>query len=180
MTRLAAFTLAIGIIKTAAALPLLISPVRAQQVLKAFPRHEWSGRILAALALAWSIALVREMPLGWFDAYKGWLYVGGPLVYVLVVMFLDELLAARALGGVLLLVADPVLESAAFQASPLRLVVVLVAYAWVAAGMALVLAPYWFRKTMERVCGTPGRCRVTGGSLLLLGAVLSCLGLLAF
>jgi hypothetical protein len=172
--------MAIGIIHVLINLPMLVFPAGALRVLKAFPRHEWTGWILTAVCIAWSVVLVRAMPLGWFDAYKGWLYIVGPVLYVLIVMFMEELLAARALGGVLLLVADPVLESASFQPSSLRLILVVLVYAWVVAGMALVLAPYRFRKAAQALCSTAGRCRVVGGLGVSLGAGLIALGLLVF
>lgn len=180
MITLASCFMAIGILHLLLTVPMLVSPAGALKVLKAFPRHDWAGRILAAVCMAWSVNLVREMPLGWFDAYKGWLYVAGPILYLLISIFMAELLAARALGGVLLLVASPVLEAASFQPSGLRLILVVLAYGWVIAGMALVLAPYRFRKTAQVVCGTTGQCRVMGGVGVVLGAGLVGLGSLAF
>jgi hypothetical protein len=168
--------MAIGIVHGVVGLSLLISPGGTRKAVKAFPRHVWSGRILAALDMAWSVYLVQDMPLGWFDAYKGWLYVAGPILYGLIVLFMEELLAARALGGLLLLVASPILEAAAFRTESLRLVVVVMAYAWVLAGMALVLAPYRFRKSAEVLVTTTGRCRGLGGLVLAFGIVLVGLG----
>ncbi len=180
MITLASCFMAIGILHLLLASPMLVNPTGALKVVKAFPRHDWAGRILAAMCIVWSVYLVREMPLGWFDAYKGWLYVAGPILYLLISIFMADLLAARALGGLLLLVASPVLEAAAFQPSALRLILVVLAYVWVIAGMALVLAPYRFRKTAQMLCGTTGQCRVVGGAGVVFGAGLVGLGWLAF
>jgi uncharacterized protein YjeT (DUF2065 family) len=180
MTTLACWSIAVGFVHLVLSAPLLIQPSGALKVLKAFPRHEWAGRVLAAVCIAWSVVLVREMPLGWFDAYKVWLYVAGPLLYLLITLFMAKLLAARALGGVLLLVASPVLDAARFQPSGLRLIVVVLAYGWVIAGMALVLAPYRFRRAAQALCDTTIRCRITGGLGVALGVVLIGLGLSIF
>lgn len=180
MMTLAFWFMAIGILHLLIGATMWVNPAGALKGVKAFPRYDWAGRILAAVCIVWSVYLVREMPLGWFDAYKGWLYVAGPILYLLISIFMADLLAARALGGLLLLVASPILEAASFQPSSLRLILVVLAYAWVIAGMALVLAPYRFRKTAEKVCGTMGQCRVVGGVGVLLGVVLFGVGWLAF
>jgi len=44
--------------------------------------------------------------------FKPILWALAPLCYVLTVCFVEELLAARALGGILLLAAAPVLDAA--------------------------------------------------------------------
>lgn len=176
MTALAWWSLAIGVAHLLAAAALLAAPDGTRAVLKAFPRHAWAGRILAAGCLAWSAILVNEMPLEWFDAYKDGLWVAAPVIYILIILFMADLLAARALGGLLLLMADPILESALFQPSPFRLVVVVLAYAWVIAGMALVLAPYRLRLAAEAVLGKPAGTRVCGVIAAGLGALLVGLG----
>jgi len=183
MTMMAGLSTAIGVIYLVLHGPMVVFPLRMQAAIRAFPRHDWSGRILAAVAMAWSVYLVREMPMGWFDAYKVWLYVAGPVIYILITLFMEELLAARALGGVLLLGASPVLEAASAPNCPgteWRLVLVAMAYAWVVAGIALVLAPYRFRKAMAVLAGTEGRCRVLGLVGAGFGALLLGLGIRVF
>jgi hypothetical protein len=156
---------------------LLVAPVAARRALTAFPRHAWSGRVLAAVAMAWSVWLVREMPLGFVDPYKAWLYGVGPVVYLLVILLMDELLAARALGGLLLLVAEPALTATRVPGlAEWRLVLVAVAYSWVIAGMTLVLGPFWFRKTVETLCRTDTRCRWVGSLGLALALLMIALG----
>ena len=181
-------SLVVGTGYVLAHVPLAAAPGPARKALAAFPRNGWAGRILCAIALAWSAVLVKEMPLGWFDAHKDWLYVAGPVAYVLVVVFMDELLAARALGGLFLLMAEPVLAAARepflssvqFHPAAARLVPVLLAYGWVGIGTALVLAPYWFRKSMERLCGTDRRCRLFGLAGVAIGLLLIVLALSSF
>lgn len=177
---LQAMSMLVGGVYALTHLPLVLAPALSRRGLAAFPRSEWAGRILAAIALAWAAALVRDMPLGWFDQHKDWLYVVTPAVYVLTVLFVDDLLAPRAFGGLLLLVAEPVLTAARFHPSGARLVLVLLAYGWVGVGTLLVLTPYWFRKTVERICGTDARCRILGAAGLAVGALLIGLGLTAF
>lgn len=163
--------LALGVVHGLAGALLAVAPSMARGAAQRFPRNPWAGRILAALAMAWSLILVREMPLGWFDAYKGWLWAVAPVSYLLIVLFLDELLASRALGGMLLLVANPILEAARFQGSAWRLAPVILAYVWVILGMALVLAPYRFRKWAGILCANDGRCRTLAVVFLAMGGL---------
>lgn len=135
-----------------------------------FPRNVAAGRILAGAALVWVAILVWHFPLGGFDAYKPALWALAPAAYYLTITFADELLAPRALGGLLLLLAGPVLAVARFHPSAWRLAVVLLAYAWIVAGMALVLSPWLFRKIMvERINATDRRCRRAGIARLAAG-----------
>ncbi len=162
--------MALGVAHGLAGLWLAAAPSAARAMAQRFPRNVWAGRVLAAVAMAWSVWLVREMPLGWFDAYKGWLWAAGPVGYLLVILFVDELLASRALGGLLLLMANPILEAVRFKDSAWRLAAVILAYLWVFLGMALVLAPYRFRKWTEFLCSSETRCRGLGGVFLAVAA----------
>jgi uncharacterized protein YjeT (DUF2065 family) len=103
-------------------------------------------------------------------------YLVAPLAFVLIVLFMDELLAARAFGGVLLLLGDPILDAIRWHDSPLRLVITSLTYVMVVAGMALVLSPYYFRTWAHAFAGSDGRCRLTGLASCLLGAGLVALG----
>jgi len=177
MTQLGIWAIGTGAVFAVGALLLLTTPASAARALAAFPRNVWAGRVLAGVALAWSAWLAWDMPMGFVDAYKQWLYVLTPVVYLLVIWLMEEMLAARAFGGLLLLVAEPMLSAARQPGlSAWRLTVVLVVYAWIVAGIALVLGPYWFRKTAEAICGSAGRCRATGAGGLAIGILLAALG----
>ena len=122
--------------------------------------------------LVWSAWLVMHMPLGPFDRYKPFLYVVAPVLFFLIVHFMDELLAARALGGLLLLVASPLLDAARPHESEFRLVVAALAYILAIKGMALVLCPYLFRKATSWWARNDAWCRAGGLVGLALAAFL--------
>ena len=177
MTQLGLWAIGVGTVFGAGSLLLLTAPAAAARALAAFPRNLWVGRALAAVALAWSAWLAWDMPMGFVDAYKQWLYVLTPVAYLLVIWLMDEMLAARAFGGLLLLVAEPVLAAARQPGlSNWRLTLVVLVYVWVVAGMALVLGPYWFRKTAEVLCRSDDRCRKAGAVGLAVGIMLAALG----
>lgn len=181
MTEFGNWMVGIGAVCALGHAALLAVPSGARKALDGFPRNAWLGRMLTVVALAWSTRLVMDMPMGFVDPYKDWLYVAGPVVYFLVIFLMGELLAARALGGLLLLVAEPVLSAARVPGlSAWRLVLVALAYGWVIAGMALVLGPYWFRKTVEMVYRTDTRRSLVGGMGLGLGILMIVLGFTVF
>jgi hypothetical protein len=169
-----------GIVSLVVYLPFLVVPGWVQKGLRIFPRNIWVGGILTAVALVWSAFEINDMPLGGVDAYKSWLWVLGPLVYGLIMVFMNELLAPRALGGLLMLSAGPLLEAQRLYESSWTVVPAVMAYGWVVAGMILVLSPYRFRHAAQFCCGTNAACRWTGAFGLALGSFLIGLGLLVF
>jgi hypothetical protein len=180
MMSLASLCILTGILYVVLYLPLIVVPGLALKGIRAFPRNIVAGGVLAAVALAWSAWELNDMPLGAVDAYKSWLWVVGPVVYVLVMLFMNELLAPRALGGILMLSSGPVLEAQRLLDSAWTLVPAVLAYVWVVAGMVLVLSPYRFRQAAQLCCGTEGTCWWTGVAGLALGVFLAGLGFLVF
>ena len=116
----------------------------------------------------------------YMTALEPLLYVLTPLSIVLVGFFVDDLLAPRALGGLLLLLAAPLLDAARWHASPLRLVVVVAAYILVVKGVVLVVCPYQFRKKVERFLTGDHACRLWGSAGCVVGAVLLTLALTVY
>jgi hypothetical protein len=161
-------------------LPALFAPGFFRRAVLAFPRHDWSAWLLTAVSLTWATLIVLNAPLGRFEWMKPGLYVVAPVTFLLMVFFLGDLLAPRALGGFLLLVANPVLNVTRWHDSPLRLVVTTVTYLLIIAGMILVLSPYRFRQFMALWVENPDVCRVGGALAVLLGGGLILLGLTVY
>lgn len=180
MSSLAIVALALGSVVALTGVPCVFSPERARGWMAAFPRNAWLGWALTAVDLAWSAWLVMHMSLGPFDRYKPALYVVGPLLFFLVVFLMDELLAARALGGLLLLVPSPLLDVARWHESEFRLVVATLAYVFVVMGILLVLCPYLFRKATGAWMQNNTRCRLGGSLGLALGLFLIVLALTVY
>lgn len=142
-----------------------------------FARNEIWGWILTAVDLAWAGWLVLHTPP--FSAMKSiepMVYVACPLAFFLVVVFLDEMLSARALGGFLLLLGSPLMMAARTHDSAWSLIMTLVAYVWVVLGMVFVVSPYRLRQMASALAEDGRRFRgwslaglAAGGSLLLLG-----------
>lgn len=160
-----------------AGVALLRFPSALRAGLLAFPRSKWPGWILTAFCLFWISWVMRHAALGRFEALKPLIPVFAVLAFGAIVWLLDELLSPRALGGLLLLVANPMLNGVRWADSAWRFIPALIAYAWVIAGCILMLHPWSFRKMAERGLRSDRAVRLVGWSKLLAGAVLLAAGL---
>ena len=172
MTNLALATCALGGVKVAGSLGSLYAPDVARRTWLAFSRNDITGWVLTAMDVFWACwLLLNTPPFSGMPKIEPMVYVGGPLAFFILVIFLDELLAPRALGGLLLLLAEPVLASAREHASSWSLVMTVIAYLWIIYGMVLVVSPFRFRKIAEIF--TRDRQRFHAGNLL--GLAVGCL-----
>ncbi len=143
---------------------LLFAPSLWREGFRRFPRSRWCGRILAVVAVAWAGWVLRDMPLGRFEMLKAGLIPLCVLMVILVWIYMDELLAPRALGAILLLYPAPLLEAARLHDSPWRVLASALAYILVVKGMMLLLNPYLFRRFSELALGNNRLCRIAGGA----------------
>ena len=150
----------------------------AQAFLLRFPRHRGLAWLLTAIGIGWFGVLLYQGP--WFarlEPFKGWLVVLIPVLIVLVCLFVDELLAPRALGGLFILLPQYLLDAGRWHESAFSLLTQAVAYAFVIAGVGLVLAPFGFRKGVEMISASPLRFRGVAIVSLLIGSILVVLGI---
>lgn len=155
------------------------APERVRRGMEKFPRSVLPGRILLGVDMLWAAWAVNQMHLGGFDAWKVHLYWLAPVLIVVGILFLDELLSVRALGGLLLLAAGPMLNAARWHPSLWRLVVVVIAYVWIVAGLFFVLEPWWFRRVTQRMQSLKV-IRIGGLFKAVVGAVLIALALFVY
>ncbi len=155
----------------------IAAPEQVRRWAAAFPRSKGPAWALTAIDLTWVSWVILHASLGRFEVLKPAVYAAGPISFILIVVFMDELLAPRALGGLLLLIANPVLNAARWLDTEWRLVMVVVAYIWVIIGIMLVLSPFYFRKGAEVATKTDFRCRVGGIVRMLAGLFILFLGL---
>ncbi len=180
MSRLTLLTLGLTVVLLPLHGGLLLKPGLLREGLGRFPRARWNGRILAALAVAWAAWLLRDMPMGRFDGLKAGLLPAALVLIGLVWHYMDELLAPRALGALLLLYPAPLLEAARLHDSRWSAVMSAVAYVMIVKGILLLLSPYLFRKAIERFLQTDRCCRVAGAAGLGFDTVLAALALLLY
>src|SRR5256886_3477732 len=125
-------------------LPGLLKPDLAN-VAQRFPRSRVAGVVLLTLTLVWSFWLLATMEMGEFSSFRRPLMIALPIGYVLVLRFVEEFLAVRALGILCLLAAEPLLEAAFFRYETSRLFLTVLAYLLIVAGLLWVTMPYLLR-----------------------------------
>jgi hypothetical protein len=155
---------------------LALAPAISGTWLVAFPRSRVAGWVLTVFVISWSGWLLYHSPLGQLDSHKDLIFVLVPVITLMLGFFMDDLLAARALGGLLIIVPAMMLDAARWHDSPSRLVVTVLAYVLVVKGCVLVVAPYWFRKSVERFLSSNESRRGWGVCGALIGLALIGLG----
>jgi hypothetical protein len=147
--------------------------------LKAFPRSRFWGVALMVVCLAWSMFLAVNMDMAEFFTMRRWLLMILPATFFLVVMYVPEFLAVRALGTLLLLAASPVLHAAFLQPQWSRLLLPILAYVWIIGGMFLVGMPYLMRDGVTWLTQSKAKVKTAAlagaayGALILLFALTS-------
>jgi hypothetical protein len=153
-------------------------PAEAQTFLQQFPRSAFWGTVLLSIGFVWSIMIIQHMDMGEFFHLRRWFLIIVPAGFVGVLFYVKEFLAVRALGSLLLLAAGPVLCAAFLQPQVSRLLLPILAYAWIIGGMFLVGMPYLMRDWVQWATSQPSRWRLVSfaglvyGVLLLLVAVI--------
>ena len=158
-----------------ATLPGFFKPALIQNWLKRFPRSGIAGIVLLSLVLVWSFWLLATMEMGEFSSFRRPLMIMLPIGYVLVLRFVEEFLAVRALGILCLLAAEPLLEAAFFRYETSRLLVTAFAYLLIVAGLFWVTMPYLLRDQIIWSARSNTRWHAMHGMAALYGiAILAC------
>ena len=154
------------------ALPGLVKPELVQSLMKRLPRSRAAGIILLTLGLVWSFWLLATMEMGEFSSFRRPLLIALPIGYALVIRFVEEFLAVRALGILCLLAAEPLLEAAFFRYEPSRLLVTVFAYLLIVAGLLWVMMPYLLRDQIDWIARSTVRWQIIHGIAATFGAAI--------
>src|SRR6267154_3599926 len=114
-------------------------------VVQRFPRSHLAGVFLLTICLVWTFWLLATIQMGEFSAFRRPLLIALPIGYGLVLRFVGEFLAVRSLGILCLLAAQPLLDAAFLRYETSRLLVTVLAYLLVLAGLFWVAIPYVLR-----------------------------------
>ena len=153
-------------------LPGLAKPDLVQSLMKLLPRSRAAGIVLLTIAAVWSFWLLATMEMGEFSSFRRPLLIVLPIAYVLVILFVAEFLAVRALGILCLLAAEPLLEAAFFRYEASRLLVTVFSYLLIVAGLIWVTMPYLLRDQIDWSARSNGRWRIIHGIAAAYGAVI--------
>ncbi|NJK92152.1 MAG: hypothetical protein HC904_10170 [Blastochloris sp.] len=151
---------------------VLLQPKQAEKFLLAAPRHAALGVGLMVLATLWFTWLMVNVDLMEWHHLRRIFVIAGLVGGVLVVIYMKELLTGRALGVLLLLAAYVLLDAAFLRDEPLKLLVVVNAYAYVIAGMFLAASPYYLRDVLSLFYRDPRWMPVAAGAGVVWGGVL--------
>ena len=154
-----------------------VRPASTRDSLRAFPRSRGVGTLLLLVAAVWAWLLIANIDLGEFSNWRTRILILIPIAAYLTWRYVEEFLAARALGMVLLLAAEPLLEAAWMRPEVMRLTLVVLAYAAIVAAMFYVGMPYVLRDQIAWLGKSEGRWRAAAfgtigyGALLLISAL---------
>lgn len=142
------------------------------RVVQRFPRSRVAGVVLLTISLAWTFWLLYTIPMGEFAAFRRPLLIALPIGYVLTVRFVDELLAVRALGILCLLAAEPLLDAAFLRYETSRLLITVLAYLLIIAGLFWVAIPYLLRDQINWSTRSAFRWRFLSAVVFIYGGVI--------
>jgi len=161
-----------GLFLLLVSLPSLIRPDLVRDWLVGLPRSRAGGIVLLSLAFLWSFWLLATMEMGEFSGFRRPLLIGLPIGFFLVLRFVEEFLAVRALGILFLLAAEPLLEAAFLRYEASRFFVTVFAYVLIVAGLLWVTMPYLLRDQISWGTRSPGRWRAINAIALLYGVAI--------
>jgi hypothetical protein len=128
----------------------LVFPAPVQRWLKSFPRSKPAGTVFLIVDAVWALILVATMDLGEFSHMRHIILIVIVVATVLTLRYVEEFLAVRALGILLLLVAEPMIEAAFLKPQTGRLLLVALAYVIAVLGMTWVGLPYVMRDQIAK------------------------------
>ncbi|HEY0369691.1 MAG TPA: hypothetical protein VGC85_08855 [Chthoniobacterales bacterium] len=160
-----------GVFLLLVSLPALLLPDAARTWMRSVPRSFIIGATLLTIAAIWSFWLLATMEMGEFSTFRKPLLIVLPIGYVLVLRFVNEFLAVRALGILYLLAAEPLLEAAFLRYETSRLLVTIFAYILIVKGLFWVTMPYLMRDMIAWMTRTVGRWISLNAVVLIYGAI---------
>jgi hypothetical protein len=170
----------LGMLAVLGGLAGIFRPDLIRRFAELFPRSVIPAWVLTALCCWMGAREALAMNMGFLDAYKVYIYVIAPAVFIASVTYMKELLAPRALGGFLLLISVPIIRAAALSGKPAFQVVVALAYVWIICGLILLLSPWWFRKMYAPFLANSGLLKFGAYGKTTVGLVLILLGFLVY
>jgi len=170
----------LGILATVGGGVGVLRPERIKRFAEVFPRSTAPAWILTALCCWLGAKEALGMNMGFLDAYKKYIYIISPAVFFASVVYMKELLAPRALGGFLLLIAVPILQITRWHESPLRIVVVILVYLWIIYGIVLLMSPWYFRKLYKPFMNNAALLKTAALAKAAVGIALLLLGIFAY
>lgn len=158
----------------------LIQPGRFVTAARRFPRSIPIGYVLMLGGTAWFMWNVYNESLADFENLKTILLTLFVVVGLGTCIFVQDFLAVRGLAVVLLLLGKLMVDSERWANTEWRLVIAVLAYMMVVAGMWFTISPWRLRDMIQWDTASVGRVRFTSAARLVLGVFIAVLGLTVF
>ncbi len=180
--KLSILSIPLGLIYGAPWVLGLVQPDRFAAAARKFPRSLPWGVALMLLGTAWFLYNLSQESIADFAAFKNLLLLGFAAIGLGSCIFVQDFLAVRGLAVVLLLLAKLMVDSGrvALSSTSWALVIQVLAYVFVLAGMWLTISPWRMRDFLNWLIGMPGRLKLVCGLNAALAVFLIVLGLLRF
>ena len=162
----------VGVLLIVAPALALAMPAAVRGWLRSFPRSRNWGLALVTIAAIWFFFLVARMDLGEFTNWRQTVLIATPIAWILTWKYVDEFLAVRSLGMIVLLAAEPLLESAFLRPEPAAQLLRVLVYVWIVFAMFWVGTPYTLRNQIAWLSAAERRWRVAALAGLAYGALL--------
>ena len=170
----------IGVLAAVGGLTGLFRPELVKRFAELFPRSVVPAWILTALCCVLGAREAQGMNMGAVGVIKPYIPFIAVGVFAASLVYMKELLAPRALGGFLLLIAVPILQTASQSGMPYFQVVSAVVYLWIVYGLFLLMSPWCFRKFYEPFLRSTAIFKATAVAKTALGIVLLLLGIFVY
>ena len=164
--------LAVGLLLILAHACALLRPKAVRDFLVTLPRSRPAGLFLLVIVSVWAWLLAKNIDLGEFSNWRPKLLIFIPVAAVLTWLYVEEFLAARCLGMLVLLAAEPLLEAAFLRPEMSRLFLVTLVYVWVSFALFWIGMPYTLRDQIAWVTKSDGRWKAAAFAGIGYGALL--------
>ena len=178
--KLSTLSVVLGIVMALPQIFGLLKPAAFAQAVRGFPRSENWGYLLMGVGTCWFLWNLNRESISDFANYKTLMLSGFGLIGILTCIYVRDFLAVRGLAVVLLLLAWFTLNTARWAPSQWRLVLVVLAYCWVIAGIWFTVSPWRLRDLLYAATADPKRIRVGSAVRLGLAILILLLGVLVF
>jgi hypothetical protein len=162
----------LGLLLLAGHIWAFLKPAEAKAFLHDFPRNYGWGVVILTICFFWSMIIIQHMDMGEFFHLRRWFLIIVPAGFVGILFYVREFISVRALGSLMLLAAGPMLCAAFLQPQLSRLLIPILAYAWIIAGMFFVGMPFLMRDAISWVTGNDARWKLVSLSGIVYGALL--------
>ena len=177
---LQAIAIILGVLGTAGGLTGILRPDLVKRFAELFPRSTVPAWILTGVCCVLGSKEAMAMNMGFVNVIKPYIPLIAVAVFAASVIYMKELLAPRALGGFLCLIAVPICRTAAMSNAPFFQVVTAVMYLAVIYGIIILMSPWYFRKFYKPFVENDALFKAVAMGKTAVGILILVLGLLVY